>query len=302
MTSINFSVFSQPYKSYFGENYTKWNIWNYDTGFITRTFLSCCGREEIIEGKTYNCLFEIFEDDDVTYVDSNKPCFHFLREERETGRLYYRNKLDGKFYNELSAEVIVSDMSLEVEDRIPLAGNRHIWHYDNNTEYEIVDSIYYQNDLKHIRTKMYFNNSYVNKDTLTFIEGIGSNIGPMLGYDGVHARSVGLACYHKDGDITYFPQDYFSQNKECVKFTPDGFESPAIKMEYIISKNEISILFPINYTGDIFIYNSMGHLISHSIVSEASQCDIRIKTIPGVYFLRLQEKKGRASTKKIMIN
>ena len=288
------------YKSYFGDTYTKWNLWLDNEYVSTDSFLSCCERTQTIDNKTYYCLFNVYEyDGEITSVDENEPCQLFLREEIETGRLYYRNNMDNGF----SDEILVSDMSLEIGDSIRLGG-RSYWSNlniptDENTVYALVDSIYYHNNLKHIRTKTCFYSIVSGKtDTLVFIEGIGSNAGPLLDYYTTGQRSQeALSCYHKDGSIISFSEE------GCLFFTLNKVEeNEKGNIEYVINKDNIYIQFSDFYTGVVSLYGITGNLLHEVKISNVLNYDINAQYLQsGLYILMLRNEIGKLFVVKIEI-
>ena len=182
------------YKSYFGDTYTKWYVVYGGCEYTWGEVYTVKDKTEEIDGITYRHIFFGEEDDSASgYLTDS----WYLREDRTTGRLFFRP-------SKQSPEILVQDLSVNVGDSIRLCGDidedwgwayfsydmywRDVVITEDNVPYAIVDSVYYSNGLKHIRTTAKFQNFLRNfpssemKDTLKFVETIGSNITPWLDY------------------------------------------------------------------------------------------------------------------------
>jgi hypothetical protein len=296
----------QPYKSYFGETYTKWNI---VSNTRTVSLLTCCERTFTIDDKEYYSLFKVYEseDEEITSVDINEPSVYFLREEPETGRLYYR-ELRYTGIDVYTPEYLVSDMSLRVGDSIRFS-DTHFWHlsWDNliekdNMVYALVDSVYYQHDLKHIRTNVHFFDFLnVEEVALTFIEGIGANVGPLIDYSEIGAAydetDIVLSCYHRDGDITTFSE------QGCIIFTLGIEDNPSSRnVTYNVREEMLAISFPDFFTGTISLYETTGIMRYKANVTNESAYTINIKHLQqGFYILWIENESGKPFAVKIKI-
>ena len=119
MVLLSASGFAQPYRSYFGNEYTKWSVFSavIDADYT----MECASRPDatiVLDSVTYYKLavFKIMFPDTWS-INVNDSYFdryflasnHYLREDQTTGRLYLRTSSD-------TEEFIVSDMSLKVGD------------------------------------------------------------------------------------------------------------------------------------------------------------------------------------------
>ena len=162
---LSASGFAQPYRSYFGSEYTKWSIFSevWDAASSMEYALRPDATIEI-DDVTYYKLAVFHMLYDCWSINVNDSYFdryflasnHYLREDQTTGRLYLRTSSD-------TEEFIVSDMSLEVGDSIRLyddMSHRMWWCivYNNDIPYAVVDSVYYADGLKHIHTSTYIRN------------------------------------------------------------------------------------------------------------------------------------------------
>ncbi|MBR5651118.1 MAG: hypothetical protein IKW93_02720, partial [Bacteroidales bacterium] len=185
---LSASGFAQPYRSYFGNEYTKWSVLSEICDAVYTT--ECASRPDatiVIDDVTYNKLAIIEMWPDTWSINVNDSYFdryflasnHYLREDQTTGRLYLRTSSD-------TEEFIVSDMSLKVGDSIRLCDDRldEIWFivYNDDIPYAVVDSVYYADGLKHIHTSAKFEAVGGGYPNLEFIEGLGSNLTPTLNY------------------------------------------------------------------------------------------------------------------------
>ncbi|MCI4666749.1 MAG: T9SS type A sorting domain-containing protein [Bacteroidia bacterium] len=142
----------QNFESLFGSQSTQWNITIGNLGF-DGTALHTVSGDTIIQGQTYKVI-------DGYGIQGFQG---FLREDTLLGKAWYRNSLD-------TAESLIMDLMLELGDSIYIGGN-----WNPNPGYYKVDSIYTQNNRKHLRFdfEIFFNPG----SKFTLIEGISSNLG-----------------------------------------------------------------------------------------------------------------------------
>jgi hypothetical protein len=94
----------------------------------------------------------------------------YLREDIYTGRAWYMTNVDPK-------EKLIMDLSLEVGDSFLVEGP-----WNSFRDYRLVDSVWKDGGKKHVQINAQINPAFGGLDNgkLTFIEGVGSNIG--IGY------------------------------------------------------------------------------------------------------------------------
>ncbi len=304
------------YRSYFGESYTKWYIL-YDGYSCPNTFdfLVCSNRTEIINENTYWKLFEVFEpsdDNPRNSMPANESTYKFLREDTLTGKLYYRYKIYSDYGTSYSPDILVSDMTLKVGDSVKL-GNININFWKNVVKtsggnyYAIVDSVYQKNSLKHIRTSALFSskNELFDNDytSLTFIEGIGSNLSPILDYDGMAYLSDvwKLICFVSDDSLTYF------NNKKKRNLPPlicdvgvRNINEDFFSTKIIPSKILLQFHYP--FYGEIRLIQLTGSLLYQRTIRGDTEHTINtINYSNGIYILQITHNNA-ITTKKIILN
>ena len=295
---LSASGFAQPYRSYFGNEYTKWSVFSavIDADYT----MECASRPDatiVLDSVTYYKLavFKIMFPDTWS-INVNDSYFdryflasnHYLREDQTTGRLYLRTSSD-------TEEFIVSDMSLEVGDSIRLyddMSHRMWWciGYNNDIPYAVVDSVYYADGLKHIHTSAKFEAVGGEYPNLEFIEGLGSNLTPTLNYY-CYTESVmwgmynNILCYENetywqhylldDFDTCYVELTGINDIKQAeIKVYP----SPAEKYIYVDSDSWNK--------SEIIITNILGQVVK-DISFEGTRTSIDVADLKsGIYFVK----------------
>ncbi|MDO9153396.1 MAG: T9SS type A sorting domain-containing protein [Paludibacter sp.] len=311
---------AQTFKSYFGKEYNKWYIL-YDGKVCPNTFnyLTCANRTTIIDGKTYQLLFEIYEslNDTIDSVSANTLSYQYLREDSVSGRLYYRYTINSDYGTSYSPEILVSDMSLHVGDSIPLNvtdTNLSLWNnlklstYDNKY-YAIVDSVYFKDGLKHVRTSALFNSDYTNmfekpKTALTFIEGVGSNVSPILDYNRFAYMSdiSKLMCNVQDNNTIHFNISrlcrlYLYCDGVGVRETKDNH-----KFLLTLSDGDIKVKFTSSFSGSVRLIQSTGVVIYETPFVNATEQIINAQNLQsGVYILQIINSNGMITNRKLIL-
>ena len=297
MVLLSASGFAQPYRSYFGSEYTKWSIFSevYDAASSMEYALRP-DATIMIDDVTYYKLAIIYMWPDTWSKNVNDSYFdryflaskNYLREDQTTGRLYVRTSSD-------TEEFIVSDMSLKVGDSIRLCDYDgwpmpFLWEclvYNDDIPYAVVDSVYYANGLKHIHTSAMFHapGEFLN---LEFIEGIGSNLTPILNYDfySTDGMYCVILCYENETYWQHFP--FLGAIDTCfmevvgindikqaeIKVYP----SPAEKYIYVDSDSWTK--------SDIIITNILGQVVK-DISFEGTRTSIDVADFKsGIYFVK----------------
>ena len=291
---LSASGFAQPYRSYFGNEYTKWSVLSEICDAIYTT--ECASRPDatiVIDDVTYNKLAIIYMWPDTWSKNINDSYFdryflasnHYLREDQTTGRLYLRTSSD-------TEEFIVSDMSLEVGDSIRLYDDmsHHMWWcivYNNDIPYAVVDSVYYADGLKHIHTSAMFEapGDYMN---LEFIEGIGSNITPILNYyHSPWGMYNTIICYENETYWKHYP--LFGVIDTCFLVPTDGIndiKQAEIKVYPSPAEKYIYVDFDSRNGSDIIITNILGQVVK-DISFEGTRTSIDVADLKsGIYFVK----------------
>ena len=302
MGLLSASGFAQPYRSYFGNEYTKWSVL---AEIIDAVYtIECASRPDatiVIDDVTYYkfAIIDMWPDTwsknvNDSYFDEyfiESKCY--LREEQTTGRLYVRTSSD-------TEEFIVSDMSLQVGDSIRLYVYEDMPFlefdlgtvvYNDGIPYAVVDSVYYADGLKHIHTSAKFEAVGSRYPNLEFIEGIGSNLTPILNYR-YYSESAwwgmynNILCYENETYWKHFP--VFGSIDICV-VVPTGindikqaeikvYPSPAEKYIYVDSDSWNK--------SDIIITNILGQVVK-DISFEGTRTSIDVADLKsGIYFVK----------------
>ncbi len=313
---------AQTFKSYFGKEYNKWYIL-YDGKVCPNTFnyLTCANRTTIIDGKTYQLLFEMYEtlNDTINSVPANTLSNQYLREDSVSGRLYYRYTINSDYGTSYSPEILVSDMSLHVGDSIQLNvtdTNLSLWNnlklstYDNKY-YAMVDSVYFKDGLKHVRTSALFYSDYSNmfekpKTALTFIEGVGSNVSPILDYNRFAYMSdiSKLMCNVQDNITTHFNISGLCKLYLNCDGVGDGVRETKDNHEFLLtlSYREIKIKFSSTFSGSVRLIQSTGLVIYETPFVNATEHIINAQNLQsGVYILQIINSNGMITTKKLIM-
>ena len=305
---VTISGFAQPYKSYFGENYTKWYV--YYPGheyFYSEVYLSCCNRVETLDTFTYQCLFRLGngQEDNVT-IPQNLSSVAYFREDKNTGRLFFR-------LSDWTNEFIVSDMSLKIGDSVALyyqqfGFNLFDWQniviIDENSACAIVDSVFYLDDLKHIRTSAKFWKYEAGKyDTLKFVETIGSNFSPFLDlnpFSVIHSYSPVYTCYETENRLIHFPSSF---NNSCFIYYVGAKEIEKYQeIREEIKNGILTLYFEQSFNGQIILFDYMGRMFYQKNLSNHTTHNIDVnKYQKGVYILSIRNGNNEFLNKKIVI-
>ena len=307
--SFMLTAFSQPYRSYFGKEFTRWYVFGsfYDIGMTD--MYETLNIDTIIDDKVYKKAFYSIYSYSI-YFEEHDMC---MREETETGRLYVRE------YGPDGKEHLVSDMSLLVGDTFRLT-SPFVEDYlgsslfrgiekDEAGYYTLIDSVYYKEDRKHIRTQIYLKGwLYVEDYHLEFIEGIGSSFG--FNYYVLHPMfpnylELYLTCYETE-DLLWKNLDFWHEEKipnlgsDCFyNYDASGIES-ADKKHILKMKQEadnITLSFEDAISGRIVLYDLLGKALIATEIQNEDTVIIPLWKIPqGNYLLCVFDK----STGKIL--
>lgn len=187
-----FNVSAQPYKSMFGHDSTTWTVgWENIDMFGAEEMLSV-EKDTVIGVFTYKKLNYLFP-------GPSGPCF--LREDTAVGKVWFRYLTEGIT---LTEEELAYDFNLNVGDSFN-ASNMSSG-YDSSFV-GVVDSVTWKGGRKYIylNYRYYYSNpTDVLYEPITFIEGIGTNMGPAWKqYHGGYRHQY-LMCSTLDGEQTSF--------------------------------------------------------------------------------------------------
>lgn len=279
---------SAQYKSVFGDSSTEWSI-------ITQT--SCRSshsthfydskpfhpREDtVIKGKTY---IHIIAWD----IDAPISQYYFLREDTTLGKVWLYTAVD-------TIERLVMNLGLNIGDTFQVKGR------NDNLNF-VADSVYYVDNLKHIR--LTGEHTFCQKigERFTFIEGTGTSAGLFYPNRWSKEDSINtyLLCHDKD-KIKAYDNNYLSGkclilsvNEEVKSFSNLKIYPNPINNVGIISfenKERSKVTFA--------IYDVAGKCLYQSQCSEGHlqfQTDILQK---GIFFYTLQSQDGKSASGKLI--
>jgi len=264
---FNLFISAQPYKSILGNSIAKWTIMYLPNYEMTQEWIT--NGEEIINGIKYKVLSQYTTDmlyiggsyynKNIDVTDSvwrftipnmnNLQGERFIRESADASRLYLYDKTRNEEYT-------ISDLNLQKGDTFYLPGSsQNIFHWQSN--YALVDSVYSVNGIKRVQLNIY---TRFEGSKLTFIEGIGPNLGIFYIYGGVYANPdvYCLQCFQNSE--TFYKQ---LSDKPCVY----DWNVTAIKtvfensFQLIQNKNELTMLFKTNGNRVVSFYDMTGKVI-----------------------------------------
>ncbi|MDR0697614.1 MAG: hypothetical protein LBG28_00120 [Tannerella sp.] len=298
--SLSATAQSQFYRSYFGEEFTKWYV-----------FCSIFDSEDGV-------LLQIDERDTVllngvTYKQVNDSYNYLfgIREDRETGSLFINDGWD--------TEILVSKMALGIGDKFyfpsfvctdEYCDCDCFYHFDGTKTdekgiYAVVDSVYYIDGRKHVRLNCdyvhYMNDIY--SIPVTFIEGIGPNIS----FERFHqpyyyaaVASVNLLCYETENDSwkqIYWEEMKMYEEKFGCEFHRGG-NIPAMEETVPFNVRQLSDVLEITAEnvkqGVVRIYSLDGNLLINKAFNGNPIVVIPMLELPaGSYIIVLWDNKTR---------
>jgi hypothetical protein len=260
--------------------------------------------DTVINDKTYKHLdrydFVYSETADwQSDIPSVFPAGKFIRESEDASQLYVM----GDRHSTSNTEYLVFDLNLEVGDTFQVPEIWDIYMMNYRTEIT-VDSVYVQDGLKHVQ----FDCEIFPPDyKLTFIEGIGPNIGF---YSSEHwAYGELLNCFQNQslfyknaiqmGDGTIgFPCGYQTPLEEAVHV-------PATDQDYTIRTQKNTILIDFDTPSDIrlFIYDMEGKLYHAADFTAEKNIAVPVSSFPkGIYVLKIFNKiRNTINVNKIIL-
>jgi hypothetical protein len=263
---ISVCLNAQSYKSCFGKYTTTWNI---------------CGTNEIRETRFYNLTGDTTIDT-IVYKTTN---FRYnLREDTLTGKLFVIADWE-------AVEHVVMDLSLNVNDTFFFSGIK--FH-----DFAIVDSIYYINTRKYIEFDYPIDNfiPLPEVENLTFIEGIGPNIGFTYLSDEFMWNNTILLCYTNDSF------NYINENYDTCDINWVNIEQIQLN-EIQLYPNPVSDFLNIKNAQNltICIYNLYGQVVSEKEVTDNPFKYSVNELINGVYIAKFRSTNGAISYNKVFI-
>jgi hypothetical protein len=205
---------AQPYRSMFGHDSTNWTVeWANLDMFGAKEVLSV-RKDTVIDGLTYKKL-------DYLYPGPSGPCF--LREDTTTGKVWFRYLRESIHMEE---EELAYDFSLNVGDSFNAS--------NMNTGYDssfigVVDSVTWKDGRKYIYLNYryyYWNPTEMLYEPITFIEGIGTNMGPAWKqYHGGYRHQY-LMCSTLDGEQSSYRNIHYDGDCPELDEPPSSTHEP----------------------------------------------------------------------------
>ena len=216
---FHFSAITQNYLSIFGNENTTWEqpFCNLDQAEVQQQFSE---QEVLLGAQMYRQIGTIIPNGisyDMNGISSNG----YAREDLEFGKAWFAGTVESAQGID-TVEYLIMDLSLELGDEFI------IYEFGGFENIVYVDSVYFFNGLKHVRTTHQF---WSNDDPLTFIEGVGTNYG--IGYMHNYLNMCPcLISINKDVNLVY-------TNFDCQ---PDivGTTDLSVESSIIISPNPSS--------------------------------------------------------------
>ena len=224
-------------------------------------------------------------------VYSNFDTSNFIRESEDASKLYV-------FYTYLSVaeEILIYDLNLEVGDPYVLTIYSGTYKFPEDTIY--VDSVYIKDGLKHIQLD-YFVYFFEYSEKLTFIEGVGPNVG--ISEIGCSPRHM-VNCFQND--IHFYKNEHFHE----FPCGCDGFGDKVENIDYENCKiwtesGNLIISCEKFQNVQIIINNVYGQCCLSKSFSEAQNISIFITNFPkGIYILKILDKNtNQQYTTKIIL-
>jgi len=306
--SVLYILNAQAYRSYFGETFTNWYSQEAIDNHIFADHLFCSSYVELIDEKEYQ---------EVGYwmYSSNGDIgeHYYLREELETGTLYFYDKYAWTGYP--AVEYVVATMDLELGDKFYFPTDTRFdngfvgLEQDETGYYTEVDSVFYdENDTenrKHIRMKL---KHPVTNHAMEFIEGIGSTFGFFYQKSGMPMYGE-LTCYENENGIwkntQHWDEHYTGPDEtrfDCIYTTLVDIPSVStVSLNIQQSKQTLIIRFHTQIIAQVILYDLQGRI--QSKVDVMNNDVIQIRNIPsGSYVFQLtDENKKTIMVKKVIL-
>lgn len=290
---------AQIYKSVLGNDTARWSIIGLADWELTDEWMT--NKTEIINDLNYKSLTHystmgippINLSDDI-FWQYYKPDFSedntkfYLRESDDYSKLYLYDM-------EKSKEFLIADLDLNVGDKFYLPKDLSFYDLCSPNEFLIVDSVYTENGLKHVQLNSY---KWYFDTKLTFVEGIGPNLGIVYIYGGLYMNKnvFCLQCFKND-NIFYRNNSAGEkyQSKSCYfNDIPDKVETIQSEVYRIVNHlTSIQILFD-NQSKRVFtLYDIAGKILfvksndGNEIIISKSVID------KGIYILKINDHSYR---------
>lgn len=192
-------------------------------------------------------------------------------------------------------ERLIMDLSLNVGDTFII--------YPNSIVYDtiaIVDLVYLENSLKKVRLNV---NLYFPSDKLTFIEGVGTNVGVDYQVNGCFMGfgwgDIYLLCSYKDSSL-FYKNNFIDTCYSAWYGINETNKKPRIKIFPNPVQHELNLVFSEPFEGYIIVYNVLGSVEEQIYLKNSLSYKMGTDTVnKGVYFIHVLNN-GVSVTKKII--
>ena len=194
-------------------------------------------------------LYHVIKYNDYTRRNLYHECYfipvRYLRESKDHSRIYGTFGKWGEDGSDLTDEIPLMNLNLNIGDTFDFQ-DYNFHYYEPPRAYAIVDSVYYQTGLKHIRFAYFLDSDHEQMEigiegpgnyfkqhiSFEFIESIGITWGySHLVYTSSSIIMTRLMCVFRNEQLIYCPLKMWSNISDCIHCT----DSPGI--------NDVNILF-----------------------------------------------------------
>jgi hypothetical protein len=291
LVTAHFAVQAQHYQSIFGRQSTSWEIeWHNLPGYFQANFY--VEKDTVVNGLSYKKI--------KTNNWANKI---LLREDTITGKVWHKNLF---FYSSAfpdlddTIEILAFDFSLMKGDTMDLryiTGGTHQYPYPLNQ----VDSVYYVNGLKHIQFRAI--PSHAPNERITFIEGVGGNLGVIWKIYRTYMQRQYLLCSYKDGVKTSYVNKKYNGNCNPHNLNGSGENVDLLDQISIYPNPAQEKLFIKTAAGTNVkacqILNVFGKVIAAPEIQTDNAIDIAALSA-GIYVLQLHFSNGKVNRQKFV--
>jgi len=290
---VSLGIYTQPYKSILANNTAKWTIMVVPDWARTQTWYST--GQTTINNVQYTLIrsgdpfwFSYFRFRD-TYIKEDADSLWKNRVMLESELIYERHLRESGDYSKLylydinaKTEYLIMDLNLSKGDMFYLPKSSQ-YYFDNVNEKKVVDSVYIKDGLKHIQLNAVPNSYGPQMPKLTFVEGVGPNLGVFYIYGGeiVNPDFFCLQCFQN--------KDRFYGNSPCVfddNYT--GLDDVISKFSYSLeqAQNSITIKSKNKENGIIYLYNSIGQRVYQKLFADTDMINLNTENFhKGIYVI-----------------
>lgn len=301
-------VYAQPYESLFshGDYSTTWtHKWvNLGQDGITSSRYE---KDTVVHGVTYKKVI-------LSNPSLNRPFAGGLfREDTTSGKVWYRDiKFSNPFASSDTAERLAFRFDLKVGDTFDLSHTTRRF----PDSLSIVDSVRTINGLKHIyfKAKVYGRSTLSDGEPLTFIEGVGCNLGVLWKHGNSNPGTVThaelfatyLLCSFKNGVKTdYHNREYNGDCDPRLQIAQPNTRSKAEPSIYLYPQPARGTVRIDNDSGQpisgIWVFTPQGKLVYRCSGQDIKQLDLG--DLPaGLYYMKLYAGKSCQAIRPLVIN